>query len=429
MKLAAASLLVSAAAAVAQPAPLAPGGIKDIVTFGDSVSDNGNIFALYGNPQAPYYKGRFSNGPVWVEYLSQYLSDAQLHDFAYGGSCANVSNSQSIPYGSTKLTTADLPDLAQQLTFFKKSQFSKLSPDSTIYTVFAGANDMNYAAAVGKFPDPAAIAGSVVNMVDSLIAFGAKNIVVNNLPPLDKTPRGYASPNYASLLALLSNQYNDALEAGLARINKDTPAVNIIRNNLNKLFTYAVSDEGRKQFGIDVYQTMCYNATAATVCTKPDTYLFWDTIHPTTKGHTAVAQYAYNQIFNLPGYMAPDDVVNPKSTTTTSSAAPASKTTSGSAAPSNTETSAASTSAAAATSTSEAPATTSSEPAAPSCTISVPKDGYYPMPIDYSAWPTTLPTATPAAVTPPVYKATNIYSSASGLVASALLGLAGLLMA
>ncbi|KAJ3247920.1 hypothetical protein HDU78_002673 [Chytriomyces hyalinus] len=428
MKLfAAASLLVALVAALPPAAPaLAVGSIKDIVTFGDSVSDNGNIFALYGNPQAPYYKGRFSNGPVWVEYLSQYLSDAQLHDFAYGGSCANVSNSQSIPYGGTSMTTADLPDLAQQLTFFKKSQFSKLSPDSTIYTVFAGANDMNYAAAVGKFPDPASIAGSVVNMVDSLIAFGAKNIVVNNLPPLDKTPRGYSSPSYAGLLALLSNQYNEALEAGLARINKETPSVNIIRNNLNKLFTYAVSEEGRKDFGIDVYQTMCYNATAATVCTKPDTYLFWDTIHPTTKGHTAVAQYAYNQIFNLPGYKAPADVVIPKSSTTTSSAAPASKTTSGSAAPSN--------SAVTATSTSAAPASSSSsEPAAPSCTISVPKDGYYPMPIDYSAWPTALPSATPyaapAPATPPVYKATNLYSGASGLVASALLGLAGLLMA
>ncbi|KAI8839099.1 GDSL-like Lipase/Acylhydrolase-domain-containing protein [Chytriomyces cf. hyalinus JEL632] len=422
MKLFSASLLVSVVAAAS---PLVVGGIKDIVTFGDSVSDNGNIFALYGNPQAPYYKGRFSNGPVWVEYLSQYLSDAQLHDFAYGGSCANVSNSQSIPYGGTGLTTADLPDLAQQLTFFKKSEFSKLSADSTIYTVFAGANDMNYAAAVGKFPDPAAIAGSVVNMIDSLIAFGAKNIVVNNLPPLDKTPRGYSSPNYVAILALLSDQYNQALEAGLARINKESPSTNIIRNNLNKLFTYAVSDEGRKDFGIEVYKTMCYNATAATVCTKQDTYLFWDTIHPTTKGHTAVAQYAYNQIFNLPGYKAPADVVNPKSSTTTSSAAPASKTTSGSAAPSNTAVTTA-------TSTSAAPATSSSEPAAPSCTISVPKDGYYPMPIDYSAWPTALPSATPAAgapVTPPVYKATNLYSGASGLVASALLGLAGLLMA
>ena len=64
----------------------------DIVSFGDSLSDTGNLFAVTSNPfnaallalffpeldppipSAPYYNGRFSNGPVWVERLAVRLA-------------------------------------------------------------------------------------------------------------------------------------------------------------------------------------------------------------------------------------------------------------------------------------------------------------------------------------------------------------------
>lgn len=43
--------------------------IKHLAVFGDSVSDNGNVYKLTDKqwPPAKYYKGRFSNGPVWAE--------------------------------------------------------------------------------------------------------------------------------------------------------------------------------------------------------------------------------------------------------------------------------------------------------------------------------------------------------------------------
>ena len=81
-----ATLAVSVFASIAAAAALPHGVITNVVTFGDSVSDNGNTFRLtLGRiPPPPYYKGRFSNGPVWVEYLADYLH-AKLHDFAFGG--------------------------------------------------------------------------------------------------------------------------------------------------------------------------------------------------------------------------------------------------------------------------------------------------------------------------------------------------------
>ena len=48
---------------------------SQLYVFGDSLSDTGNLFAATGgtNPIPPYFNGRFSNGPVWVETLAASL--------------------------------------------------------------------------------------------------------------------------------------------------------------------------------------------------------------------------------------------------------------------------------------------------------------------------------------------------------------------
>jgi hypothetical protein len=53
-----------------------------LVVFGDSLSDNGNLFNLIGMPSAPYWEGRSSNGPNYAEQLAK-LMHMQLDDRAY----------------------------------------------------------------------------------------------------------------------------------------------------------------------------------------------------------------------------------------------------------------------------------------------------------------------------------------------------------
>ena len=37
---------------------------SDVVAFGDSLSDNGNLYKATGFPPPPYWEGRYTNGRV-----------------------------------------------------------------------------------------------------------------------------------------------------------------------------------------------------------------------------------------------------------------------------------------------------------------------------------------------------------------------------
>ena len=79
--------LASMAAQAATPS------YDNLYVFGDSYCDVGNIFTATGGaePAAPYYNGRFSNGPIWLDHVAGFLGvpfKASLlggTDYAFGG--------------------------------------------------------------------------------------------------------------------------------------------------------------------------------------------------------------------------------------------------------------------------------------------------------------------------------------------------------
>ncbi|PNW87491.1 hypothetical protein CHLRE_02g144009v5 [Chlamydomonas reinhardtii] len=95
-----------------RPSPAAaPGGGDtreriDLVVFGDSLSDTGNTFRAAGVPQADlYYQGRYSNGPVWIDYLAAEVANnnsattvLNVINLAYGGATACPAYSVAAQY-------------------------------------------------------------------------------------------------------------------------------------------------------------------------------------------------------------------------------------------------------------------------------------------------------------------------------------------
>jgi phospholipase/lecithinase/hemolysin len=90
-------VLILALASLVLRAPPAYGsflGFQNLVVFGDSLSDNGNTFSSVGLPKAPYCDGRWTNGPNWVDYFSQFAGIPDVSaflrnrgtNFAVGGS-------------------------------------------------------------------------------------------------------------------------------------------------------------------------------------------------------------------------------------------------------------------------------------------------------------------------------------------------------
>ena len=72
---------------------------SNLYAFGDSYCDVGNIYlATHGlEPAAPYYQGRFSNGPIWLDHVAGFLGlpfkpalEPGGTDYAFGGAWATA---------------------------------------------------------------------------------------------------------------------------------------------------------------------------------------------------------------------------------------------------------------------------------------------------------------------------------------------------
>jgi PhoPQ-activated pathogenicity-related protein len=150
---------------------------SQIIAFGDSLSDTGNdsILSNETSPPPPYYDGRFSNGPNWIDQFASLLGVADPQpslsggtDYAYGGATA----------GSTY---QGVPDLGEQVQTYLQN--SPQADSKALFTVLAGANDFFYGQT-----NPLLVANSVDAALTSLINAGAEHILVSNLPPQGATP-------------------------------------------------------------------------------------------------------------------------------------------------------------------------------------------------------------------------------------------------
>ncbi len=182
----AATVLAAVALAGGAAPALAAAQPSQIVVFGDSLVDAGNIYnATAGaTPSAAqgYFAGRFTNGPDYTDLLNKRLFGTY--------STASLAGGTNYGFGGASIVTSNfpVPNLASQLGLFAAA--GKPVDPKALYIINLGANDV-FAQDSGTIPAagiPAydqAAAAALAGAVQTLANLGATKVLVTGVPVAD----------------------------------------------------------------------------------------------------------------------------------------------------------------------------------------------------------------------------------------------------
>jgi outer membrane lipase/esterase len=302
---------------------LAGGLVGNLVNFGDSLSDTGNVSlatsgAIPASP--PYSDGRFSNGPIWVDTLAKYLGEPAVKpslagglDYAFGGATAAVN-----PVAPFDL----VPTLAEQVTYYLTGTppnpfLPPLAPHTPaandLFTVWAGANDFidTFPALITAPPQTVgqaavasayASADAVASSLQTLYNAGARQFVVANMPPLGKTPY-FQSLGLTTLGNVWAGAFNQELSTDLAALASN-PGVKVVPVDAAGLLQQAIQNPTSFGFVNTTDPVGDYTDFPNSVFIKDVTatdsqdYLFFDGVHPTSKTQQIIGLQAAAGVYD-----------------------------------------------------------------------------------------------------------------------------------
>jgi phospholipase/lecithinase/hemolysin len=306
-----ARLLVSCVALLAGAAVSASAQppAEKLVVFGTSLSDPGNAFALAGGtntppdylvdplfltPSVPYARGghHFTNGPTWIEQLARTLRANVNAEPAFKGANPRAMN---FAIGTTRAREDGInPSLALQVNTFLQATGGVASPNA-LHVIEMGSNDVRDALTAGVGAQAVLLSAldAIRTNVMTLYAAGARRFLIWNVPNVALTPaiRVLNSPVVSGGALQLTNLFNQGVDGQIMFLRATLPGIDIVKLDVFQLLNTAVANPAA--FGFTNVVTPCITPSEPPFfCRKPDEYLFWDGIHPTTTMHGFVAQFA-----------------------------------------------------------------------------------------------------------------------------------------
>jgi len=264
-----------------------------LVVFGDSLSDNGNLYLATGGStpaSPPYGAGRFSNGPVFTERLG----------FNAANFMGPVTGSINYAFGGAR-TDSQAQPLGMRLQLAQYQQRGGTFGANDLVSVLGGANNIFQGLpAAGASTNPtgaitpvALSAAADINfIVNGIAQAGAGTVLVTNLPKLSITPQFRGTPA-APLADFAVTTFNGALLTGLNATAAARPGTNIILMDLFKVGDVIAGNPSA--FGVSNVTQPCFNGV--TVCSNPDSYFYFDGVHPTAKGHEVIARLSNDYLY------------------------------------------------------------------------------------------------------------------------------------
>lgn len=179
--------------------------MENLVTFGDSYTDEGRLTYFYDHHKAPPQGEMLppsnhtsSGGYAWGRYVAN-MTGARYYDYAVAGAqCTNNIDSRYLD-----VINAPFPSVLEYEipTFQKDLDYPKLYPNrgsgNTIYALWIGTNDLGIDGILGDAQKPGTTISTFVDCIwdvfDGIYKAGGRHFVLLNQAPLERAPM-YATP-------------------------------------------------------------------------------------------------------------------------------------------------------------------------------------------------------------------------------------------
>ncbi len=276
-----------------------------VVTFGDSLSDTGNGYRISYHtwPPVPPFNsnGSYSDGLTWNQILTQQLlQNAVLQDFAYGCATTDSQLVQGTMGYNTNLNgnysirnSTKPPGVRQQIGDYINSTITKtIDFNRTLYVIWIGINNYYYDPSL----TPLQTVQSIIECVNMLIFFGARNLVVINQLPFDRFPAyRIETTNTTKILYITHNQI-------LAQKINETYLSLHTKLNIRLFDVYKFISkimDNYTAYGFENLDNCWDTESSSTViikCTNISRRMFADEFHLTTALQTLIAREFYSAL-------------------------------------------------------------------------------------------------------------------------------------
>lgn len=318
--------------------------IQSLLLFGDSYFDTGagNIVSAQDGvplvsptptsvPPGPYFDGRHSNGPIWIDYTSEDL-ELPVTNFAVAGAETGFLNVNTLPVPPFPTPFNPIGGLFQQLDRFRATG-KTISHHQLVVVDGAGNNFLalvpnNLSVAAVTAAATQALTDLGTNVLPNLQRLGAQKIVLWNLGDLSMLPLfnspvfdGLDSPAARALMHGASVGFNTALIPVVKKLNSQVTHFAEGISNEQQIFIFDAYSafntlaaelvaEGKdlSQFSIIAsYGGPFIPNPLIPAGTDPNSLPFFDQVHPTTASwqlFSRITSAYLDTLINAPRFVA-----------------------------------------------------------------------------------------------------------------------------
>ena len=266
---------------------------SQLIVFGGNFEDSGNdaiqsppVLGFSAPPSPPYFEGRFSNGPTWVDILADRLgmprpspSEAGGRNYAYGGA-----SSGSWP--NPLVERFGILNVNDQVALFLEDN---VPSGDELFFVPGWTSIVDFGDGQPNVDNAAATVGQ--SIADLAVA-GAREVIVMNLPP--------GSRGRFDLSGLLE-PYNSALAEEIQLLREEHAGLKIYEFDAYRVVAGILDDPGSIGISILTGQACDDCGTGdrenpTQIADNPNDYLYWDLLDFTVPVHEALGNAAF-QLF------------------------------------------------------------------------------------------------------------------------------------